>query len=258
MLPQIASSNTVEWHLLVEFKTDKGNEILCEHVVIAAGSYSSQVGSRFGLNIPIFSLPHHYFVTDSIRKFSTGIQDLPIVRDERCGGYIRQEQNCGLIGTSENKSATIVWQDGVPWKVENELFEPDYEAISHLLEKSLYRMPVFLNVGIRKAICGAVTYTPDGEMLLGKAKEVDNLWIASGASSGIAWGGGAGKCLADLMTKGVSPVPIQSLNPSRFGCYKKEHMIEQTKNYFLCRGKPWFSLAKLRSKNRLCPNLISQ
>jgi len=49
-----------EWELI----TEKGN-IICEHVVNAAGSYCPEVGAMVGLkNIPSINMIHHYLVTD--------------------------------------------------------------------------------------------------------------------------------------------------------------------------------------------------
>jgi len=49
-----------EWKLI----TEKG-DIICEHVVNAAGSYGPEVGQMVGLkNIPSINMIHHYLVTD--------------------------------------------------------------------------------------------------------------------------------------------------------------------------------------------------
>jgi dimethylglycine dehydrogenase len=48
-----------EW--LVE--TEKG-DIVCEHVVNAGGTYARQMGEWSGLQLPMTSMTHHYFVTD--------------------------------------------------------------------------------------------------------------------------------------------------------------------------------------------------
>ena len=68
-------------------QTEKG-EVLAEHVVIAAGSYANQVGAWFGLKIPSVSCLHHYLVTDTVPEFE-GRPELPVMRDNAFGGYIR-------------------------------------------------------------------------------------------------------------------------------------------------------------------------
>jgi len=54
-------------------------------------------------------------------------------------------------------------------------------------------------------------------MLVGLAPGYDNVWMACGASIGIAWGGGAGKCLADQMVHGETAVSIRLMDPRRYG-----------------------------------------
>jgi glycine/D-amino acid oxidase-like deaminating enzyme len=57
--PNITQLPTGEW--VVE--TEKG-DIVCEHVVNAGGTYARQMGEWSGLQLPMTSMTHHYFVTD--------------------------------------------------------------------------------------------------------------------------------------------------------------------------------------------------
>ena len=153
-----------EWRV----ETQAG-EIAAEHVVIAAGSFARQVGAWFGLSIPSVSILHHYFVTDTVPEFRDAAHEIPVMRDNSCGGYIRQEQQSGLIGVFENTDAPAVWLDGAPWESENELFEPDYEAVAPFLERAFDRMPILAELGIRRVVRGAIAHTPDGPPLVGPA-----------------------------------------------------------------------------------------
>ncbi len=44
-------------------------DILCEHVVNAGGTYARQMGEWSGLQLPMTSMTHHYFVTDTVPEF---------------------------------------------------------------------------------------------------------------------------------------------------------------------------------------------
>ena len=96
-------------------RTENG-DVLAEHVVIAAGSYANQVGEWFGLKIPSVSCLHHYLVTDTVPEF-VNRPELPVMRDNAYGGYIRQEQKSGLIGIYEGHVCPTVWEmpEGAPW-----------------------------------------------------------------------------------------------------------------------------------------------
>ncbi|MCG7521384.1 FAD-dependent oxidoreductase [Ruegeria sp. Ofav3-42] len=233
-------------------RTEKG-DVLAEHVVIAAGSYANQVGQWFGLKIPSVSCLHHYLVTDTVPEFE-GRPELPVMRDNAFGGYIRQEQKSGLIGIYEGHVCPTVWEmpQGAPWAAENELFEADYDSIGDFLMVALEKMPVLSELGIKRVVRGAITHTPDGGMLVGPSG-VPNVWLSCGSSIGLAWGGGAGKVLADWMVHGEAEINTRSMDPRRYGDFASDHFIvERTKDEFMrrhdtpCPGKQFHSLRPIR------------
>ncbi len=233
-------------------RTEKG-DVLAEHVVIAAGSYANQVGAWFGLTIPSVSCLHHYLVTDTVKEFLDR-PELPVMRDNAFGGYIRQEQKSGLIGIYEGHVCPTVWQmpEGAPWVAENELFEADYDSIGEFLMVALDKMPILAELGIKRVVRGAITHTPDGGMLVGPSG-APNVWLSCGSSIGLAWGGGAGKVLADWMVHGEAPINTRSFDPRRYGQFATDHFIvERTKDEFMrrhdtpCPGKQFQSLRPLK------------
>ena len=233
-------------------RTEKG-DVLAEHVVIAAGSYANQVGEWFGLTIPSVSCLHHYLVTDTVPEFEDR-PELPVMRDNAYGGYIRQEQKSGLIGIYEGHACPTVWEmpDGAPWAAENELFEADYDSIGDFLMIALEKMPVFADLGIKRVVRGAITHTPDGGMLVGPSG-APNVWLSCGSSIGLAWGGGAGKVLADWMVHGQTEINTRSMDPRRFAEFATgDYIVERTKDEFMhrhdtpCPGKQFEILRPVR------------
>ncbi len=232
-------------------RTENG-DVLTEHVVIAAGSYANQVGEWFGLKIPSVSCLHHYLVTDTVPEFE-GRPELPVMRDNAFGGYIRQEQKSGLIGIYEGHVCPTVWTmpQGAPWQAENELFEADYDSIGDFLMIALGKMPVLADLGIRRVVRGAITHTPDGGMLVGPSG-APNVWLSCGSSIGLAWGGGAGKVLADWMVHGGAEINTRSMDPRRYGDFASDtFIVERTRDEFMrrhdtpCPGKQFHSLRPL-------------
>ena len=233
--------------------TDKDDDVLAEHVVIAAGSYANQVGEWFGLKIPSVSCLHHYLVTDAVKEFLDR-PELPVMRDNSFGGYIRQEQKSGLIGIYEGHVCPTVWTmpEGAPWATENELFEADYDSIGDFLMRAFDRMPILTELGIKRVVRGAITHTPDGGMLVGPSG-APNVWLACGSSIGLAWGGGAGQILAEWMTTGQTSQSTRSMDPRRYGDFADDtYIIERTRDEFMRRhdtpvpGKQFDSLRPVR------------
>jgi dimethylglycine dehydrogenase len=142
--------------------------ITCEHVVNAGGTYARQMGEWSGLQLPMTSMTHHYFVTDEVPEFRELDRELPVIRDDKLvSGYIRMEQKSGLIGIYEKANPNTVWEDHCPWEAENELFEADYDRIMPWLENAMDRMPIFAELGIKREVHGAISHPPDGNPLIG-------------------------------------------------------------------------------------------
>jgi dimethylglycine dehydrogenase len=204
-----------------QVETEKGN-VICEHVVNAAGCYAREVGKWLGVDTPITNMEHQYLVTEPLAEFKDSLTELPVMRDPATAGYYRQEQKAGLVGIYEHTGAKEAWaaRGGWPeWSSENELFEGDLDRITPWLEKALDRMPIFANAGIKRIINGAIPHTPDGNPLVGPMPGVRNAWQCCGSSIGIAQGAGCGKFLAQWMIHGDAEINMGAVDPRRFGSY---------------------------------------
>lgn len=211
----ITQLDSSEW--LVE--TEKGS-ITCEHVVNAGGTYARQMGEWSGLQLPMTSMTHHYFVTDNVPEFQDLETELPVIRDDRkVSGYIRMEQKRGLIGIYEKENSNSVWHDECPWEYENWLFDADYDRVMPYLEESLNRMPIFAELGIQREVHGAISHPPDGNPLVGPAPGVQNYWCCCGTQIGIGWGPGLTRELARWMVHGAADISMRDYDPRRFGEY---------------------------------------
>ncbi len=206
---------TGEWRV----ETEAG-AVICEHVVNAGGTYARQMGEWTGLNLPMTSLTHHYFVTEPVPEFQDLERELPVIRDDRLvSGYIRKEQNKGLIGIYEKADPNTVWEDHCPWEAEHELFAPDYDRVMPWLKNALERMPAFAQLGISREVHGAISHTPDGNPLVGPGPDAPNYWCACGTQIGIGWGPGLTRELARWMVHGSADISMREFDPRRFGNY---------------------------------------
>ncbi|KUF10731.1 FAD-dependent oxidoreductase [Pseudoponticoccus marisrubri] len=233
----ITQADNGEW--VVE--TDKGT-IRCEHVVNAGGTYARQMGEWSGLQLPMTSMTHHYFVTDEVPEFRDLERELPVIRDDRkVSGYIRMEQKKGLIGIYEKSNPNTVWEDHCPWEAENELFEADYDRVMPWLEESLNRMPIFADLGITRDVHGAISHPPDGNPLIGPAPGVRNYWCCCGTQIGIGWGPGLTRELARWMVHGAADISMRDYDPRRFGSYatKDWQVVKAKEDYCLRHEIPF-------------------
>lgn len=211
----ISRAKSGEW--LVE--TGKG-AIRCEHVVNAGGTYARQMGEWSGLQLPMTSMTHHYFVTDPVPEFADLDYELPVIRDDReVSGYVRMEQKRCLVGIYEKTDPNPVWIDECPWDAENWLFAPDYDRVMHWLQAAFERMPVLADLGIAREVHGAISHPPDGNPLIGPAPGVPNYWCCCGVQIGVGWGPALTRELARWMVDGSADISMREYDPRRFGSY---------------------------------------
>ncbi len=233
----ITQAENGEW--VVE--TPKGT-ITCEHLVNAGGTYARQMGEWSGLQLPMTSMTHHYFVTEPVPEFEALEQELPVIRDDKkVSGYIRMEQKRGLIGIYEKENPNSVWHDHCPWDYENWLFDADYDRVMPWLEESLNRMPIFAELGIQREVHGAISHPPDGNPLIGPAPGVRNYWCCCGTQIGIGWGPGLTRELARWMVHGAADISMREYDPRRFGSYatKDWQVIKAEEDYCLRHEIPF-------------------
>ncbi len=204
-----------------EVVTEQGN-VICEMVVNAAGCYARQVSQMVGTDIPITNMKHTYIVTDTVPEFQEREDEMPVMRDPYPSAYYRQEQKSALIGIYETIESKECWthRGGWPeWDSENELFDADFDDLAPFIERTMERMPIWSDLGIKRVVCGAIPHTPDANPLLGPAAGLRNFWHCNGASIGIAAGAGCGKYLAQWMVHGDAEINMAGLDPRRFGKY---------------------------------------
>ena len=231
-------------------ETEKGT-IICEHVVNAGGTYARQMGEWSGLQLPMTSMTHHYFVTEPVPEFEGLDTELPVIRDDKkVSGYIRMEQKRGLIGIYEKENPNSVWHDHCPWDYENWLFDADYDRVMPYLEESMNRMPIFANLGIQREVHGAISHPPDGNPLIGPAPGVRNYWCCCGTQIGIGWGPGLTRELARWMVHGAANISMRDYDPRRFGSYatKEWQVVKAEEDYCLRHEIPFPHLNRLAGR----------
>ena len=202
-------------------KTEK-EIIKARHLVNAAGTWGWEIGVMMGLNIPSVPVLHQYLVTDKLsqieERIASNLPELPIIRDPEESWYVRQERDGMILGPYEKNAKT--WSvDGVPPEFGAELLPADLDAVEHIIEAAMSRIPVLGDCGIKTVINGPITFTPDANPLIGPAHGINNGWLLTGSSMGVMEGGGAGKFLAHWMTHGTPPMDALAVDSRRFGSW---------------------------------------
>ncbi len=193
-----------------------------ETVAVCCGVWSPRIARMAGAPIPLTPIVHQMISVGPVPLFAdtSGEIAYPIVRDVDTNMYERQHGGDLEVGSYAHRPM-IVRPDAIPSNEEAALSPTEMpftqEDFDPQLEQALELMPELLGderVGIRYAINGLISMTPDGHPVLGETPEVKGLW--SVAASWIKEGPGIGRAVAELMTEGVSEIDIAEADIARF------------------------------------------
>ena len=187
----------------------------------AAGTWAREVGRLVGLDLPIVPMEHQYLVTEAIPEIAALGRELPLLREVDVSYYLRQEGQGLLLGPYE-RDAKPFGVGGIPPEFGADLLPPDPERLRAIVESAMARVPVLARAGVARIVNGPITYTPDGNPLLGPAFGLPGFWLACGVSFGITQAGGAGRYLAEWIVEGQPSIDLWEVDPRRYGTYATE------------------------------------
>jgi len=197
-------------------------EIATDNVVICCGVWSAKVAALAGARLALTPIVHQMISVGPIGLFAgtTGEIAYPIVRDVDEGMYERQHGGDMEVGSYMHRPI-IVPPETIPSNEQAVLSPTEMpftaDDFDPQLAASLELMPELLGnekAGIRYAINGLISMTPDGHPLLGETPEVKGLWTA--AASWIKEGPGCGRAVAELMSGKVPTVDVHEADVARF------------------------------------------
>ena len=195
-------------------QTNKG-DIDCDIVVNACGYRVNEVGKMMGVEHPVASMEHQYFVTEDIPAIVEAGHRMPLLRCPISDYYSRQEKNGLLVGFYEQDCKT--WgMDGIDPAFTNDLCPDDLDRVMDVLEGAFERMPVLAEVGIKRIVNGPITYTIDGAPLVGPIPGKRNAYCIIGLRAGLGEGGGHGLMLAQQIVHGEAMYDTWCIDPRRF------------------------------------------
>ncbi|HYG71056.1 MAG TPA: FAD-dependent oxidoreductase, partial [Actinomycetota bacterium] len=220
-----------EWRI----ETERG-VVAAEHVVNAGGLWARRVGRMVGVDHPLTPMLHHYLVTEAVPEIAAIEGDMPAVTDLEGFTYLQREGDGVLLGLYEQDPAH--WMvEGADWDFGMELFPEDLDRIMPELSIGFDRFPVLKDVGIKRWVNGAFTFTPDGNPLVGPVDGVPNYWAACGCMSGFSQGAGIGVALANWIVDGDPGYDVFGMDVARFGPYASAdaYLRETTRQFYARR-----------------------
>jgi glycine cleavage system aminomethyltransferase T/glycine/D-amino acid oxidase-like deaminating enzyme len=202
--------------------TTTAGEISTPNVVICCGVWSPRVARMAGARLALTPIVHQMISVGPIALFAgtTGEISYPIVRDVDLNMYERQHGGDMEVGSYAHRPI-LVHPDEIPSNEEAVLSPTELpftqDDFDPQLAQALELMPDLLGdeeAGVRYAINGLISMTPDGHPLLGEMPEARGLWAA--AASWIKEGPGCGRAVAELMSGKVPSVDVHEADAARF------------------------------------------
>jgi glycine cleavage system aminomethyltransferase T/glycine/D-amino acid oxidase-like deaminating enzyme len=202
-------------------RTSRG-DIATDVIVVCCGVWSPRIARMAGATIPLTPAVHQMIDVGPVPHFkdTTGVIEFPIVRDMDTNMYERQDGSGLEIGSYAHRPI-LHDPEEIPSNEEAALSPTEFpftqDDFTQQMEDALELIPDVLNdesVGIKYAINGLLSLTPDGLPLLGETPEVKGLWSA--AAVWVKEGPGVGRAVAEWMTNGESEIDLQSSDIARF------------------------------------------
>jgi glycine cleavage system aminomethyltransferase T/glycine/D-amino acid oxidase-like deaminating enzyme len=217
-----------------------GGDIEADVVVIACGVWSPKLARMAGTTIPLTPAVHQMIDIGPVPRFERAQRSIefPIVRDMDTNMYERQDGTSLEIGSYAHR-AILYEPEDLPSVGEAALTPTEFpftqEDFTRQLEDALELMPEIVgdeSVGIKYAINGILSLTPDGMPILGEVPDVRGVWSA--AAVWVKEGPGVGKSLAEWMVHGESHIDLHSSDAARFWEHQKTstHVKERASEGF--------------------------
>jgi len=201
--------------------TDAGT-IRTERVVVCCGVWSPRIARMAGAHIPLTPAVHQMVSVGPIGLFAgtEGEISYPIVRDVDTFMYERQHGADMEVGSYAHRPI-LVDPDDIPSIAESALSPTEMpftsEDFDPQLADALELMPDLLGdeaAGVRYAINGLISLTPDGHPLLGPSPELEGLWCA--AASWIKEAPGIARAVAEWLVAGRPGLDVHEADLARF------------------------------------------
>jgi sarcosine oxidase subunit beta len=175
-----------------------------QHVVNAAGGWSSQTAALAGISAPVVHSKRNVYATAS----GALDQVLPMTCDMTTGAYLRTDGDRLLFGMAK------------PGQVDGYDTSVDWDWLEGLLEIASGRFPWLADLPLDRKACWAGTYenTPDAMPLLGPEPSAPGWIHACGFSGhGVMQAPEVGRLVAEQVSNGaITSLDVSSMGPHRF------------------------------------------
>lgn len=186
--------------------------IAADHVVLAGGMWTRDLGASVGVTVPLHACEHYYVLFEGVAGLDPS---LPVLRDYDHCNYFKHDAGKLLVGAFEPHARP--WgMDGIPADFCFDEIAGSFDHFEPMLVDAMRRVPALENAGIQKFFCGPESFTPDVRYHLGESPELKGCFVAAGLNSiGLQSAGGVGKVMAEWIRDGMPPADLWTVDVRR-------------------------------------------
>ena len=187
-------------------------------VVVASGLWSRDVLATCGYRTPLYTLEHQYLITKT-----QGIDSkLPLFLSYDDQLYGREEVGGLMVGSLDDRAIPLAASE-LPQNFSFALLNERWAQFEPYLATAMRRFPLLRTAEVKMLLNGPESFTPDGQMLLGKIPGISGVYACCGFNSnGIALSPAAGRFLAEWIVDGAPGADVTKLDVRRFSPVQSE------------------------------------
>lgn len=186
--------------------------IAADHVLLAGGMWTRDLGASIGVTVPLHACEHYYVLFEGVAGLDPS---LPVIRDYDHCGYFKHDAGKLLVGAFE-PNARPWGMDGISEDFCFDEIAGSFDHFEPMLIDAMRRVPALENAGIQKFFCGPESFTPDVRYHLGESPELKGCFVAAGLNSiGLQSAGGVGKVMAEWIRDGMPPADLWTVDVRR-------------------------------------------
>jgi glycine cleavage system aminomethyltransferase T/glycine/D-amino acid oxidase-like deaminating enzyme len=199
-------------------ETSRGR-IRTDLVVSCAGMWGPKIGRMAGVSVPLLPMQHQFAWTRPLQSLSGESQEVryPLLRDQDTAMYFRQRGQAYGVGSYQHVPLPVRAEDILdPSEAPRmpSLMPFTKEHFEHAWTDATTLMPELAEAGIDDPINGLFSFTPDGNPLIGEAREVEGFWVAEAVW--ITQSAGVGRATAEWIATGVPSLDLRECDLGRF------------------------------------------
>ncbi len=196
--------------------TDQGR-LYCEQVLLCTNIWGSVLADKVGVDLPFMACAHHYALTEPLPELAgeTRWTAYPAVRHQDRAMYFRHWGESWCTGSYRHEPRIVspyqVGKDAY-WAWRDDDFEVAIEDAAHLF-------PALRGRRYIEKVNGMFVFSVDGFPIMGPT-EVPGFWVSIGIW--VTHSGGAGKTIAEWMTRGTTEWDPHEIDVARFHEFQKK------------------------------------